>query len=62
MDGNTPMRHGKYKGVPLKGVPAKHLLWLLEENLASIDLKQYILDNLENIKTKANGSNLQNNK
>lgn len=51
MDDNSIMPYGKHKGKPLKDVPDDYLLYIYEEGIAKGDLKAYILDNLEAIKT-----------
>jgi uncharacterized protein (DUF3820 family) len=41
------MPWGKHKGIKMANVPSSYLLWLLENNKCSGDVKQYIEDNLE---------------
>jgi len=41
------MPWGKYKGEKMINVPAWYLLWLLENNKCSGDVKKYIEDNKE---------------
>lgn len=44
----TLMPFGKYRGKPLRKVPAKYLLWLFGCTHAGV--KQYILDNFKYLK------------
>lgn len=46
----TPMPFGKYKGVLLGNVPAEYLLYLNSDNLADGLLKDYIKENLDQLK------------
>ena len=42
---NTPMPWGIHKGKAMANVPASYLLWLLDANKCSGDVKKYIQDN-----------------
>lgn len=44
------MPWGKYAGQKMANVPASYLIWLLENNKCSGDVKKYIQDNLEVLK------------
>jgi uncharacterized protein (DUF3820 family) len=44
------MPYGKYKGLQMIKVPANHLIWLYENNRCSVEVKEYVLDNLEVLK------------
>lgn len=39
------MPWGKHKGTAMANVPASYLLWLLDANKCSGDVKKYIQDN-----------------
>jgi len=41
------MPFGKYKGKELQDIPASYLLWLYNEGLNHLQLKEYIEDNME---------------
>jgi len=43
----TLMPFGKYKGKELQDIPASYLLWLYNEGLNHLQLKEYIEDNME---------------
>jgi len=47
MTDESLMPFGKYKGEKLANIPAGYLLWLLQNDLGSGPLKDYILDNEE---------------
>lgn len=50
MNDNSLMPYGKYKGDKMLNVPASYLIWLYENNKASVDVLAYIKDNLEVLK------------
>lgn len=50
LNDNSPMPWGKYKGEKMANVPASYLIWLLENNKCSNDVKNYILDNMDSLK------------
>lgn len=52
MNDNSVMPFGKYKGEKMANVPADYLLWLYENNKCYGEIKQYIKDNLEVIRTE----------
>ena len=58
MNDNSLMTFGKHWGKKLADVPADYLLWLYENNKCYGELKEYITDNLDVIKSeiKANGN------
>ena len=43
----TLMPFGKYKGKELQDIPASYLLWLYNEDLNHLQLKEHIEDNME---------------
>jgi len=45
MDDNSIMPYGAHKGTKMANVPANYLLWLLNNNKCSGDVKAYIEDN-----------------
>ena len=46
---DSPMPCGLYKDQKLKNVPARHLLWLLNNQVAFGSLKEYIERNKEKL-------------
>lgn len=44
MRDNDPMPFGKYKGEKMIDVPAEYLLWLLENDKCSNNVREYIID------------------
>jgi uncharacterized protein (DUF3820 family) len=52
MDDNSIMPFGKYKGEKMANVPSDYLLWLFENNKCFGEVKSYIADNLEVIKSE----------
>jgi uncharacterized protein (DUF3820 family) len=46
------MPFGKYKGEKMANVPADYLLWLYENGKCFGDIKKYIVDNLDSIKSE----------
>lgn len=54
MTDNSIMPIGKYKGEKLANVPASYLIWLYENSNIYGELRQYIADNLEVIKSEIN--------
>jgi len=52
MDDNSLMPIGKYKGEKMANVPPDYLLWLYENGNIYGELKQYIKDNLDIIKSE----------
>lgn len=57
MTDESIMPIGKYKGEKMANVPASYLLWLYENGNIYGELKQYITDNLEVIKSEINYKN-----
>lgn len=47
------MPWGLHKGKAMVNVPAKYLIWLLENNKCSGDVKKYIEDNIDVLKKEA---------
>lgn len=43
----TPMPFGRYKGTAMANVPAKYLLWLYNQGCDHVEVKRYIIANLE---------------
>jgi len=52
MDDNSTMPFGKYKGEKMANIPADYLLWLYENSKVFGEVKQYIKDNLDVIKSE----------
>jgi len=48
----NPMPFGKYKGEKMANVPATYLMWLYDENKCNKEVRDYIEDNLEVLKTE----------
>lgn len=53
MNENTLMPYGKYKGIPLKDVPAKYLLKQYTYDWLRDPLKKWIEDNQEQLLIRA---------
>lgn len=51
-----PMPFGKYKGTPMKEVPAYYLLWLWDNDRMSPSVEHYIEQNLEVLEAEAEKS------
>lgn len=51
---NDPMPYGKHKGEKMINVPAHYLIWLLENDKCSGDVKKYIEENKDVLKTELN--------
>ncbi len=41
------MPTGKYAGIKMANVPASHLIWIYENNRATISVRTYVKENLE---------------
>ncbi len=54
MTDDSIITFGKYKGQKLANVPPEYLLWLYENGNIYSELKAYIADNLEVIKSEIN--------
>ena len=52
MTDESLMPFGKYKGEKMANVPADYLLWLYQNSNVFGDLKAYIKDNLDVIKSE----------
>ena len=52
MTDESLMPIGKYKGEKMANVPSEYLLWLYENGNIYGELKQYIRDNLDVIKSE----------
>lgn len=48
------MAFGKYKGQKLANLPASYLLWLYDQGVSNVDLRNYIKDNLRALQIEAN--------
>ena len=57
MTDDSIITFGKYKGQKLANVPPEYLLWLYENGNIYSELKAYIADNLEVIKSEINYKN-----
>jgi uncharacterized protein (DUF3820 family) len=52
MNDESIMPFGKYKGEKMANIPADYLLWLYENSKVFGEVKQYIKDNLDCIKSE----------
>lgn len=52
MNDESLMPFGKYKGEKMANVPPDYLLWLYENGKCFSDIKKYIKDNLDAIKSE----------
>jgi uncharacterized protein (DUF3820 family) len=52
MDDNSKMPFGKYQNEKLANVPASYLLWLHKERKCYGELKKYIEDNMDVLKSE----------
>ena len=50
MNDKSRMPFGKYKGEAMANVPADYLIWLLENDKCFGPVKEYIKENLPNLK------------
>jgi hypothetical protein len=50
-DSNMP--YGAHKGLKMKDVPAKYLVWLYDNNKCNADVKAYIATNLSALRAAA---------
>lgn len=57
MTDESIMPIGKYKGQKMANVPAEYLLWLYENGNIYGELKEYIKNNLDVIKSEINLKN-----
>jgi len=58
MTNESIMPIGKYRGEKMANVPPEYLLWMYENtNIIYDELKQYIKDNLDIIKSEINYKN-----
>lgn len=48
------MPFGKYMGQKMANVPADYLIWLYENNKCNFGVRQYVRDNLKDLKAEAN--------
>jgi len=61
MTNESIMPIGKYRGEKMANVPPEYLLWMYENtNIIYDELKQYIKDNLDIIKSEINYKNKSN--
>lgn len=47
------MPNGKYKGIKMIDIPADYLIWCYENNRCTKEVKEYIENNLDILKTEA---------
>lgn len=47
---NSPMPFGKHKGTQMANVPASYLIWLYDNDKCSVEVREYIEDNLDVLK------------
>ena len=47
---NTPLWFGRYRGKPLKSIPAKYLLAIMEYDNLPSSMKRYLKENAEVLK------------
>lgn len=52
MTDNSIMPFGKHEGIKMANVPPDYLLWLWDNNKAYGEVKDYIADNLEDLKAE----------
>lgn len=52
MNDYSIMPFGKYKGIKMANVPSDYLLWCNEQDWCKGDLKQYIRENFDAIKSE----------
>jgi len=55
-----PMPYGKYKGQPMGKVPGSYLIWLSENDKCIPQIKEYVLNNMETLKSEAMKERAQN--
>lgn len=53
MDDNSLMPWGQYVGKKMANVPAYYLIWLLDNNKCSGEVKTYIKDNEDTLREEA---------
>lgn len=56
----SPMPYGKHKGISMTGVPASYLMWLLDNNKCSPNVRAYIEDNLSALKKEVETEKVNN--
>jgi len=52
MNDESLMPFGKYKGEKMANVPPDYLIWLYENDKCGGDVKKYIFDNLDVLKSE----------
>jgi uncharacterized protein (DUF3820 family) len=52
MDDESLMPYGKYKGEKMANIPPDYLLWIYENNKCTIEVQEYIQNNLDTIKAE----------
>jgi uncharacterized protein (DUF3820 family) len=57
IDDNSIMPFGKYKGEKMANVPPDYLIWLYENGKCYGDIKDYIAENMEVLKSEINYKN-----
>ena len=53
LNDRSQMPFGKYQGKTMANVPAQYLLWLYNNGCNHLEVKKYILNNLEILKKEA---------
>ena len=61
MDDNSIMPWGIHEGKKMANVPSSYLLWLYENNKCNGDVKDYIEENLDVIKSEVEFDKKKNN-
>lgn len=57
IDDNSTMPFGKYKGEKMANVPPDYLIWLYENGKCYGDIKDYIAENMEVLKSEIDYKN-----
>lgn len=52
MNDKSPMPFGKYINVAMANVPASYLIWLYDNNKCAGEVKKYIQDNIDVLKSE----------
>ena len=47
---NTPLWFGRYRGKKLKEIPSRYLLWLIEKDFTTGQMRKYLKENAEILK------------
>jgi uncharacterized protein (DUF3820 family) len=62
MDDNSKMPFGKHVGVKMANVPPDYLIWLYDNNKCGKELKTYIENNMDVLKSEIITNNKNKNK